>query len=301
MSRTIASRSRLRARFAVTLFAAGVSCAATLAHAGIGTLVKQRAAETLSKPASAPAVSTGEHVTFTDELVELTDARVVALLAGIKAGRAAMPDRAALAGRRKGLQADFDALRAQYGDAVDLAARKQHDAESCWRSALNKLGRTHEESMQQQMMSDPAARGRLMQIAQRMAQAQAAHDTAGARKAQEELMGLAGATHADSVSTKQQCGAIPPPHPMAARLDSLAAAVRNVDQSLREGDDKALAAQQEASGQSGPALATSKERVLLYLDAIRSRRAAHGFSDTELKALDAHRAELQAAFAAYMD
>jgi hypothetical protein len=285
------------AALAVILFAAG---ATTPAFAGLGKLVKDRATQALQKPAAA-AARPADDVEFTDELLELNDARVTGVLAALKAGRAATPDRAAMLASRTRMQDEIGALSEKHGRAMDAAQDRRNRSADCWSEQLGRLTSAREKTLQEQMMSDPAARNRMLGLATRLAQAQANGDTAAVRALQTELLGQAAATHADSLLVKQRCGEPVPVHPMQVRIDSLQAAVSNIDHRLHDADEAALDAQIKASGQNGPQLAMSKERILMYLAAVKSKQAPRGFTAAELKTLDARRSELLAAFAPYMD
>lgn len=287
---------------ALLLAAAAVALAPSAARAGLGDLAKKRAAQALgNRTGQTNPASSGSGPQFDETMLELNAARIESVIKAVRAGESAVGDRAPLVARRKKLQDQMDAINDKYSTPI-AQSRERHDAaEDCWETELHAKTRARQKEMEKRAQSDPAMQAHLMMLAQRMAQAQAAGDSVALVAAQTEMMNMAGASHEDSVAAKQKCGAVPPLHPMAAQLDSLSDVQQDVDQRLREMDEKSMSAQVNASGMTESQLAMAKERILLYLEAARSNQPPRGFSGNEQKALDSHRSDLQATMGKYLD
>jgi hypothetical protein len=271
---------------------------ATPAHAGFGDLVKaakNKAAQTAATRVVKPGGGAAERVEFTDEILELSGSRLEQVLKGFDAASAITADRAALVAKRARMESEANALEEKQGKAISGARQRHDDAEECWNHSLQAKREEREKATQEKMMADPAMREKMMALGQRMAVAQAKGDAEGVRKAQAEIMGLAGPTHADTVAAQQKCGPVPPLHPAAARIDSLRAAVQDANDSVRAMDRKAIGKQSMASGMEPEQFAMAQERIELYLQAVRANGTPHGFTDGELKALASHRDALESA------
>lgn len=308
MSRTAARRFPFRSiRFALALAALALACAAAPpVHAGLGDLVKKAkdkatqavvgnpAGTTASAGASAPPE-------FTDELLELTEPRLGQVMKGLEAGNEVLASRGPLVDKRNRLQNEAGALLDQHGKAMD-AAREKHDAaERCWSEFLGERKSERNEQMQKTMMNDPVMREKMMALAMEMAEAQAAGDTAAMRKLQRQAEALSGPTREDSLAARQKCGAVPPPHPMDVKVQALQREAAAVEEQIRRNDEQSVAAQAKASGLEPAQFAMARERLIMWLAAIRSAKGAtpRGFSAGELVAFDARRAEIEAALAAW--
>lgn len=288
---------------ALVLVAAAVALAPGAARAGLGDLAKKRAAQALGNRVGGQTNpnSSGSGPQFDDTMLELDAARIESVIKAVRAGESAAGDRTRLVTRRKKLQDQMDAINDKYATPI-ATSRDRHDSvQDCWDTELHAKARAREKDMERRAQSDPAMQAHLMMVAQRMAQAQAAGDSVALVALQAEMMGMAGASHEDSVAAKQKCGAIPPLHPMAAQLDSLSGVQQDIDQRLRDMDEKSMSAQVNASGMTSSQLAMAKERILLYLQAAKGNASPNGFSGTEQKALDSHRSDLQATMGKYLD
>ena len=158
--------------------------AASPALAGFGDLVKaaKNKAVQAAAPKSARAAGGGaESVEFTDEIIELTSAR---LDQGFAAAASITSGRPALVARRTQMESEASALQERHGKAIDAASSRHSDAEQCWDHSLDAKREARSSEMRDKMMADPAMREKMMAIGQRMSQAQAKGDAEGMRKAQ---------------------------------------------------------------------------------------------------------------------
>lgn len=309
MSRTASRRLPSRpVPIALLLAALAVSVAvAPPARAGFGDLVKKakdKAAQTVAGKATGTSPSSAARAAapeFTDELIELTEPRVVQVLKGLDAGNKVLASRAPLVKKRDQLQNEAGSLVNQYGKAMDAAREKHDEAERCWDEALSEKKSERDEQMQKRMMSDPAMREKVMGLGLEMAQAQAAGDTATMSRIQREMAAMSGPTKEDSLAAKQKCGPVPPLHPMEPKVQGLQKDAAAVDEQIRANDQKSVQAQTEASGLTAEQFAMARERILMWLAAQRAKSNPGAFSDAELAAMAAHRPELEAALAAWSD
>jgi hypothetical protein len=308
MSRTSSPSFPSRpARFAALLLAVAIAgLAAPPAHAGLGDLVKKakdKAAQAVvGKPSTGASQAGGaaSPPVFTDDLLELTEPRLGQVLKGLEAGNKVLAGRAPLVQKRDRLQNEAGALIDQNGKAMD-AAREKHDAAArCWSEFLDARKSERDEQMQQTVMNDPVMREKMMSLAMEMAEAQAAGDTAAMSKLQRQAAALTGPTHADSVAARQKCGAVPPPHPLDVKVQALQREAAATDEQLRANDEQSVEAQVKASGFEPAQFAMARERLIMWLQAIRASKALpRGFSEGELAAFDARRAEIETALAAW--
>lgn len=274
------------------------------ARAGFGDLVKKakdKAATTVVKRAAGgPATGGGNGVEFTDELLELEGERLEKVIAGLEAGDAVLAGRAGLVARRQKLDAEADDIVARQGAALDAARTRRDEIEYCRQEFLSERAAARQEELDRSVLTDPALRERFMELGLRVAEAMAEGDTAEAAKAQGELAALSGPTRADSLAARQKCGPLPPIHPAQAKVDSLRGLVAGIDRQLRANDEKSIAAQVEASGLTARQFAMARERLVLWLEAVRAKREPNGFGAAELAALAERRARLEPLLAAWM-
>lgn len=282
----------------VLLFAAAISIA-PVAQAGLGDLVKSakdKAAKVTGKKSSTSATTASDApVEYDDQTLELTDARVVAFLAGHQATEAARAKAAPLYTQRQKLQDEINALQDAHGKAISVVENQRNDALTCWSEVLGAAQDRRSNEMQEKMMADPVLRGKFMAMAQRMGAAQASGDTLALRAIQQEMLAMAGPSRADTLAAQQKCGAMPAPHPMQVRIDGLQDQSSTIGGRIRAIEDEAVPAQAKASGMDGAQFAMARERIEMYLSRARAKQQQVGLSAAELQALTAHHDALEAA------
>ncbi|HEX6966916.1 MAG TPA: hypothetical protein VF166_14055 [Gemmatimonadaceae bacterium] len=260
------------------------------AHAQFGKLIKKaKHAVTSSAPADADA--DGTPVKFDDTTLELTNARVVAMIAGLQAklrfvstadgiGVAAMNERA------QTLEQQLPTVDPKEENAYNTAVS---DQKFCMEKTLDTLSRAHEGDQRAATMAMAMDRTRMMAMMQQVQAAMQRGDTAEARRLQLEQMGAPARAIAqkDSAEAKQRCGPVPAKPADLARFDSLNTAHEQLIERIRAVQSEADSVAAARSGMTREQFDIAKERVLSNLGRYR-----HGLNKTELAALDAHHDEL---------
>jgi len=270
------------------------------AHAGLPSMGSLKAKLTGKKTPEATddtgaAGSNGGKVTYNDVVIEITDARLDGFIAGLKAGRDVMQGHDELVTRRGDLQDQISAIMDKDGKAVDASRDAMQKVRQCRDQEYRDMEHEHSQKLQQQMMSDPAAREKLIRQSQEMSMAQSKGDTATVARIQREIGATAGLSKADSLEAEKQCDPMPKPHPSAAKVEALEHELSAADRSIRSMEQKALPAEAQASGLTESQFAMMRERVEMFLAVPENKPVPRGFSESELKALASHRAALKAA------
>lgn len=303
------SKLSLAARVAVAAALLAAFAAVPAAHAGFGGLTgalkdkaakvaARKAADAVSPAAAADGGTAGSgKVEFNDVVLELTDARLEQFLKGLAAGKPLLKDHHALTARKDQMLQEEGQITDKDGPAMDAAREARQRIESCRDEAFGKIRSAREKDMQQRVMSDPDLRAKMMSLAMRVGTAQASGDTTELRKVQQEMEALANPfTRADTLGIDRTCGPLPAMHPSAVRLQKLQDQAAAIDGQLRDMEEKASAAEIEASGMTAPQFGMVRERIEMFLAAPASG-PARGFTADERKALAAHRAAIEAALA----
>lgn len=270
------------------------------AHAGLGDMMNKakKALGTSVTPKSpegaAASGGSGKVPEFNDVVLELTEARVAKIAEALKLDGPADQKRAALQKQQESVRDQMSAIQDKYGHEMDVARNKRDEVEDCYGRVLGPLQEQHEKEMQQKMMSDPALQKQMMELSQQMAKAQSAGDMETVKRLQDKLAGMAGNTHADTLAAQQKCGSIPPPHPQQAKLDALEKQSAALDEQMRGVDDGLRADHEKISGLNSAQFAMAQERLEMYLAASQGGKKAGGVTENEAKAIEAHRAELEA-------
>jgi len=293
---------RTLAFLALVTIAALVAGRVAPARAGIGNLLnsakKAATGSVTQKPDAAATPSSGHKAPpprFDATVVELDDARVGKLVEALKLQGAADHQRADLQTQQGKLRDQISAINDRYGKQIDAARARRDKVQDCMRDVLRGLEEQHQKEMQQKMMSDPAAQQKMIDMAQQMAKAQRSGDTATMDRLQDQMKGMTGNTHADTLAAEQKCGPLPAPDPQQAKLDDLEHQSAKLDDQMRGVDDQLHADQQKLSGLDPAQFAMARERLQMYLDGSAGGRDPGGVTPDEAKAIQAHRAELEAA------
>ena len=305
MARTLSAVSRMRPRaVAAVAVLIGAAVFASSAHAGRGDVVEQAQGKTAqvavqeatTKAEGAGAAdAAGGKVEFTDVILELTSERLDHFLMGLKSGGGDAAERSALVARKTELINQADALTRKYGATIGASRRRRSDAQHCWKDALSAARERNDLAMQRNMVSDPALRGRMLELSKRLGQAQANGDTATLVQLQREMMSMTGPTHADTLTANQKCGSLPALHFAAGQIDSLQRLAAETGEQIRDMDRQSAAARVKASGMDAAQFATARERIEKYLAAIKAKSTPRAFTPAELTALAAHQHALEAA------
>jgi hypothetical protein len=234
-------------------------------------------------------------------VLELNPALVTRMIAGLKA-RAAVKTadgRSAPEIRQR--------IRANEAEVAKLTANRDEDrqryndernrAVSCRDEYMTGLKAKQQETIQRLIMTNGQSNMQLvMQLSQYsadIAQAQAAGDTAAARKATAAYYKALGMDPvADSIQADKSCN-VPPPPPWMARADSLTNATSKLYEEVRNVEVEASAAAVKVTGLSAEQYAMALERVTAYVELAGGARGLWKFSTIEEQALAAKIAELK--------
>ncbi len=286
------------ASLAAFALAALALAAALPAHAGLGDMMN-KAKKSLGASVTPKSSGTDgppcKEPEFNTTVLELTEERVAKIAEALKLDAPADRQRVELQKQQETLRDQMSAINDKYSKEIDAARQKRDKVEDCWRDLLNDAEQKHQEEAQQKMMSDPAARQQMIDLAQQMAKAQQAGDTETMKKLEAKMKGMTGNTHADTVAAQQKCGAMPPLHPQQAKLEALEQQSAQLDEQMRDIDKKLKADHQRTSGLDEAQFAMARERIEMYLARLNSGSKPCGVTETEAKAIQAHRAELEAA------
>ncbi|HRP06974.1 MAG TPA: hypothetical protein PLL69_00670 [Gemmatimonadales bacterium] len=262
-------------------------------EAQIGGLIR-RATQRAVPAAATGAAPGGAQDVYTEHLLELTPDVLGQVITGKLAGRpvSSGPEGpTALRQRREQVQARAFEHGDKYHDQISRGRDMMAEHGNCTDSAYNAIQERMGNEIQMRMMSDVPFATKMSEITQRMSEAHAQGDTAGVRKATEELKALAEPSAADSANVRRACTpkGLPPEYQQFVAMEA----------EIKELEDKQAAAANEvarlemnASGLTRRQLAMACERITLYLEKLADRKPQQGFSATELEALEQRRSDL---------
>ena len=260
----------------------------------LGRAAKKAATKVVDNPANSPSSNNAGPRLAGPELTE-------AQLGGVLRGLAAMATRLDSA---DAVAQQVTALNGRIGTASDAHQAEQdrwNDLDSrtrqCWDEAQGRLNQSHQQQMQQYMMTKPEAMQQLQEATIEMGRQQQAllarNDTAGLRRLGEEFqakqMKLMGVDlHADSAAVRKECGSSPAKPAWMVELEGLRARRDALQESERALEQRAGDAGWQASGMTRPDFDIARERVLTWWES-----KGRGFGDAENRLLSAHQAEIQ--------
>jgi hypothetical protein len=281
--------------------ALGALCLAVpaVAHAQLGGLAKRAAQRALEKKAEQKVVdkTVGDespacrNVTFDRTTVELTPAR----LDGIVKALNSVNDGPSGA-RRRELRSQLDAAEARLeelrnDESLQKAEESQREYRSCRQDAFQEIVNARVEKEGQGIMTKYMTAMRVHN--EKIAAAQAKGDTVKANALQDStwqvMMSVVTPTAADSATVQKKCGNPPRVSRRVAERDSLAVAVREMNDEIRVMDEDAEDAMLKASGLTATQLAMARERLTMY---VKQNRTC-GYTKAEMDAIGARRAELE--------
>ncbi|HKQ58448.1 MAG TPA: hypothetical protein VJY35_11325 [Candidatus Eisenbacteria bacterium] len=267
---------------------------ASPAGAGIRDMVKSakdKAAKTTGdKPAAGPTIAVP---TFDERTLELTDARVAQVLAGLKAAAPHIEQRKQVLARQEALQKEIDELNSKHGEAIGANMSKRDEVKSCLHEAIDERQKARVEEAIRNPQAHMDTHRRVAELTAKFAEAQAKGDTALARKYQEQAAAVVAPTPEDSAAARKKCGAPPPPLPAGIQLERLNAEHGATFEQTRALDLKAMEAQ-KTSGLTEDQMAIAIHRIVFYLKNSENGTPS-GFTPAEQKALAANKGALAAA------
>ena len=273
--------------------------APAVAQAQLGGLAKRAAQRALEKKAEQTVVDKTvgsespacRNVTFDRTTVELTASRldgIIKALGAVDAG----PNGA----RRRELRSQLDAAEARLeelrGDeSLQKSEDSQREYKSCRQDAFQEIVNARVEKEGQGIMTKYMTAMRVHN--EKIAAAQAKGDTVKANALQDStwqvMMSVVTPTAADSATVQKKCGNPPRVSRRVAERDSLAVAVREMNDEIRVMDEDAEDAMLKASGLTATQLAMARERLTMY---VKQNRTC-GYTKVEMDAIGARRAELE--------
>jgi hypothetical protein len=269
---------------------------------------QQKAAEKMADKAAEKAADAGlgPSPDFDEVVLELDEARVAALLTGLKARRE-MEQKVDLAGKRR--------EAARLDSQATAAERQSEKARSRWEESNGRVTacldkviserqdvalKTYEQKLKQMVGQMNASGGEDPRIKamtaamQRMNEAMAKGDDAGAAKAQTDLMKVMGVDiMADSAAAKAKCGQPVPKPDDVERADRLRQQADAAGEAARAAENQVNEAAAKASQLTEPQFAMAGERAETFLKSPKSM----AFSAKERAALKGKQGELAEFFA----
>jgi hypothetical protein len=272
-----------------------LALAAPPAGAGIRDMVKsakdKAAKATGDKPAAGPTVAVP---TFDQRTLELTDARVAQVLAGLKAAAPHIEQRKKILARQEALKLQIEELNARHGEAIGANMAKRDEVKGCIHDAIQERQRAELEDAIRNPQAHMDKHKKIAELTVKSVDAQAKGDTALVRKISREMEAITAATPADSAAARARCGSPPPPLPAGIQLDQLNAEHGASFEQARASDLKAMEAQTKASGLTEDQMAIAIHRIVFYLKHSENGTPS-GFTPAEQKALAANKSSLAAA------
>ena len=277
-----------------------------VAHAQLRGIAKRAAERALEKKvetsatnaATGGANSSGDdsprcrNVTFDRTTVELTPARLDGIIKALNS----VYDGPSGAKRRE-LQSRLDGAEARLEELRnDASLQKAEDSEreykSCRQDAFQEIvSKRLEGEGQAGIMTKYMTAMRVHN--EKITAAQAKGDTVKANALQDStwqvMMTVVTPTAADSATVQKKCGREPRVSRRVVERDSLAVAVREMNDEVRAMDEDAEDAMLKASGLTATQLAMARERLTMY---VKQNRTC-GYTKTEVDAINERRAQLE--------
>lgn len=292
------STSRL---FRAAIVGAIVLATPAVAHAQLGGMMKKAAQRALEKKAETSAANavTGKpdesaacrNVTFDRTTVELTPARLDGIVKALNAA-----NEGASGAKRRDLRSRLDAAEARLeelrGDeSLQKAQESEREYKSCRQEAFQQIMSARVEKEGQGIMTKymQAMRVHNEKIQAALAKGDTAKSNALQDSTWQVMMSVVTPTAADSATVQKKCGTPPRVSRRVAERDSLAVAVREMNDELRVMDEDAEDAMLKASGLTATQLAMARERLTMY---IKQNRTC-GYTKVETDAIAERRAELE--------
>lgn len=253
--------------------------------------------------AAQPAQPAGPAPQFTDDLLEITDARIDAYLKGVAAGckvrGASGLSVAELNRRAEQAFQKRDALQEGKDDERQKYEEQQRKYDDCVDDQLSLLQKEHEKAMQAKMMGgDMTLIQKLAEASAEVQKKYAAGDTAGAAKAQKAMMKLYGFDpDADTLAARAKCGKAPvKPKWMSDAEAQLKLGNASMDEA-RALEMKTREERAKAAGLTPKQFGLVNERILAWLNADGKPGSIWKFSGGERDALGKRQDELKKAVA----
>ena len=283
----------------VFLVTALLACAAIAspASARIGPLKKlkekvQKKAEAQVAPDASSQNAAGDKPVFDDVTLPLTDARIAGILDAFHKSQKITAGRPALVEKRNKASDDRGKLLDKEGDAIRELRNKRQEMETCYHDGYQKAQDKKAEEYKNRAMSDPALRDKFMKAAMQYNAAAAKGDSVAAQKLQGTLLGEMLPSKEDSAAVRQACGVMPPKSAAEIKSEDLDKQIASIDEEIRKLDEQV---QNESAGMNRQQWGMALERIQLYLEAKKAKKAPRQFTDEEIQAIEKRLSELKEA------
>jgi len=261
--------------------------------------VRRRAQDAATQAVRVDTQPTCPAVAFDSVTVELTTARVDQLIKGLRArrdvlnGRRGAPSWAALETRRDSATNAAADLVTRKGAEMDAYRERGDSIARCRDEAFGEKRRARQQQSFQRAASDPDFMRQTAELSQRIMEAQQRGDTAAVTRLTKEANNLMmEPTREDTLAVDRHCGRVPAPPASMRQLESLRALEDSLNAQLRSHEGEADSVASSASGLSPRQWFVGQERAQILLARLAAEGSLCGFSQTEVAALKARRAEL---------
>ncbi len=279
------------------LVAAALACFALTLPALAGINPLKKAKDAVTKPAEKKATpqANDEPPVFDEYTLELTEARIQAMLAACQKAAQSAAARQVIVDKLNKVQDDKGKLDEKEGEKVRELQRKRGDIDVCYHDEYQRYLEQRRSELSAKAVSDPSSMQEFSKLIQEQAMAQAKGDTVAAQKAGAAMMKWGAPTHDDTLAVKKKCGPIPPHSAAEDQLAAYDKQIEALNKEVRDADEKAAKEGSKASGMTPEQWATARERLMGFIGWKPGGPEPKGFSDTELDALEKNADKLSAA------
>ena len=274
---------------------------APTAESGIGIpkKVKDVAGKTAEEKAAPKAKEAPEEpIVFDDVILELTDARISAILEACGRVAAVSAARPPIVAKQAKLDEDRQKHLDKYEEKIRKDRDKRSEVDGCREDGYRAATDRRYQEYSARALSDPALRDKFMKVAQQYNAAAASGDTAAIQAAQAAMHAEILPTKEDTVKVNQECGSKPAISAEEKKLETFDKEQASLNEQLRAVDEKISAEQTSSkSGFNKAQWGMAVERVQMYLAAKKQKPkdAPRGYSDEEIAAMEKRLEELKSA------
>jgi hypothetical protein len=278
-----------------TLSALVLWCLVSPAHAQLGGLIKKKVTQVTATPNTPQA---GAPDVYSNDLLELTEARLIKVIAGKQAGRqfANSPrGAAALRARWEATEERWADLSNKNSTLLNAWADKKSVIMACRDSAFDEVRQRHKEAFERRAPTDRALIMKMLAISQAVQAAEQRGDTALVRKLEGEMEALTSPspTPTDSAAVTHTCGDVSAAPAIATQVEALYLEKESLKQQMQRAEVEVSRLEQTVSGMNDKQIAIACERIKEFIKRLKTKAAQGGFSAAELAALQQHIKDLE--------
>jgi hypothetical protein len=266
-------------------------------QAQMGGLLKRAAAKVARQSAEVTGVGSAPP-SFDDTVLELTEARLTAVVAGMEAAATFTGEggatRASLVARAAAANAQRDALIETHDAEWQRLQADERRIIQCTTGIVDSLGQVRNAELEKKRRAlaasaDPMNTRLMQEIMQGTMEMQrhvAAGDTAAAMAVQRAMQKKLGFDPAsDSAYAVTRCGRVPATPSWRLQSDSLLTLANTLMRQAQALDEQAAAAGARTAGMTAQQFAVARERIVAYANANGAPSASWRYSATERRAL----------------